>query len=188
MLRAKSFAAVLSSTFLLISAPFLATQAESTTLKMAHWLPPIHHLTDDYAQWAKSINAASGGTLTIKVDKSRLGKPPGHRIQRGMRNRITNYRKNIYLLTNLSFSSLLDSSLNGQNKHTTQQYTTDMTQSTFTQCYKTKCLHKWNIFVIGYHFSETHCISQFASLIPLQLTRINLLCYHSIPSVFDNTV
>ncbi len=77
MLRAKSFAAVLSSTFLLISAPFLTTQAESATLKMAHWLPPIHHLTDDYAQWAKSINAASGGTLTIKVDKSRLGKPPG---------------------------------------------------------------------------------------------------------------
>ncbi len=77
MLRAKSFAGVLSSTFLLVSPLFVATQAESTTLKMAHWLPPIHHLTDDYTKWAASISAASGGTLTIKVDKSRLGKPPG---------------------------------------------------------------------------------------------------------------
>ena len=54
-----------------------ASQAQNVTLKMAHWVPPVHHLTNTYAKWIASVSAASGGTLTVKLDKSRLGKPPG---------------------------------------------------------------------------------------------------------------
>lgn len=77
MVRTKSLTAILGSSFLILPVLSISALAESVNLKMAHWLPPIHHLTDDYTKWAASVSAASGGTLTIKVDKSRLGKPTG---------------------------------------------------------------------------------------------------------------
>lgn len=54
-----------------------AASAQKVTLKMAHWVPPVHHLTVTYAKWAETIMKASGGTLDVKVDKSPLAKPPG---------------------------------------------------------------------------------------------------------------
>ncbi len=54
-----------------------AANAQNVTLKMANWVPPVHHLTETYAKWSASVSAASGGSLTVKLDKSRLGKPPG---------------------------------------------------------------------------------------------------------------
>jgi len=54
-----------------------AAQAQVVTLKMGHWLPPVHHMTETIAKWIASIGAASGGSLTVKLDKSALGKPPG---------------------------------------------------------------------------------------------------------------
>ena len=63
----------------LLATSMLATaaSAQKVTLKMAHWVPPVHHLTVTYANWAKTVRDASGGTLDIKVDKSPLAKPPG---------------------------------------------------------------------------------------------------------------
>lgn len=51
--------------------------AQKQTLKMGHWVPPIHHLTETYGKWIESVRAASGGNLEIKLDKSGLAKPPG---------------------------------------------------------------------------------------------------------------
>ena len=54
-----------------------AATAQTVTLKMAHWVPSVHHLTNTYADWIASIEKASGGTLTVKLDKAPLAKPPG---------------------------------------------------------------------------------------------------------------
>ncbi len=54
-----------------------ASQAEPVTLKMAHWLPPLNHMSFTAKNWAQSVEAASGGSLKIVLDKSALAKPPG---------------------------------------------------------------------------------------------------------------
>jgi TRAP-type transport system periplasmic protein len=54
-----------------------AALAQQQTLRMAHWLPPVHHMTDTLGRWIDSVSAASGGNLVIKLDKSALAKPPG---------------------------------------------------------------------------------------------------------------
>ncbi|MAF49105.1 MAG: hypothetical protein CMM10_12650 [Rhodospirillaceae bacterium] len=51
--------------------------AAEIKLKMAHWLPPVHHMTNTAGAWIKSVEAASGGTIKITLDKNALAKPPG---------------------------------------------------------------------------------------------------------------
>ncbi len=73
----KKFTIVLSGVLLASSMFTGIASAQKVTLKMAHWVPPVHHLTQTYAAWAATVRAASGGTLDVKVDKSPLSKPPG---------------------------------------------------------------------------------------------------------------
>ena len=77
MLRYSKF--FLLSCTMAIGAAFSATpsSAQSLTIKMAHWLPPVHHFTNTAGNWIKSVEAASGGKLKIILDKSALAKPPG---------------------------------------------------------------------------------------------------------------
>jgi len=51
--------------------------AQTVTLKSGHWLPPFHHYTKTTKNWFRTVEAASGGKLKIKLDKSALAKPPG---------------------------------------------------------------------------------------------------------------
>ena len=51
--------------------------AQSKTLRVANWLPSVHHITGTLDMWGKSISAASGGSLKIEVMKTPLAKPPG---------------------------------------------------------------------------------------------------------------
>lgn len=54
-----------------------STSAAEITLKFANWLPPFHHWTTTAKNWAKTVEAASGGSLKVNLDKSALAKPPG---------------------------------------------------------------------------------------------------------------
>jgi TRAP-type C4-dicarboxylate transport system substrate-binding protein len=51
--------------------------AQKQTLKMAYWAGPSHHMVKTLEGWAKMVSEASGGNLTIEVDKAPLAKPSG---------------------------------------------------------------------------------------------------------------
>jgi TRAP-type C4-dicarboxylate transport system substrate-binding protein len=51
--------------------------AQKQTLKMAYWTGPAHHMAKTLANWAKMIEQASGGNLTVEIDKAPLAKPDG---------------------------------------------------------------------------------------------------------------
>jgi TRAP-type C4-dicarboxylate transport system substrate-binding protein len=49
-------------------------KAEKQVLKMAYWAGPSHQMVQTLAAWIKTIEEASGGNLTVEVDKAALGK------------------------------------------------------------------------------------------------------------------
>jgi TRAP-type C4-dicarboxylate transport system substrate-binding protein len=51
--------------------------AQKQMLRMAYWAGPSHHMVQTLAAWIKTIEAASGGNLTVEVDKAPLAKPDG---------------------------------------------------------------------------------------------------------------
>lgn len=51
--------------------------AQKQTLRMAYWAGPSHHMVKTLEAWIKTIEAASGGNLTVEVDKAPLAKPDG---------------------------------------------------------------------------------------------------------------
>ena len=55
----------------------LPAAAQKQTLKMAYWAGPSHHMVKTLQDWIKTIEAASGGNLTVEVDKAPLAKPDG---------------------------------------------------------------------------------------------------------------
>lgn len=54
-----------------------AQAADTVKLRMANWLPPVHHLVKTLNEWNEEVKKASGGTLVIELDKAPLAKPPG---------------------------------------------------------------------------------------------------------------
>jgi TRAP-type transport system periplasmic protein len=67
-----AFAAVASVVF--VATPALA---QKQTLKMAYWAGPSHHMVKTMEAWSKTLEAASGGNLTLEMDKASLAKPEG---------------------------------------------------------------------------------------------------------------
>ncbi|GIX49278.1 MAG: C4-dicarboxylate ABC transporter [Candidatus Tectimicrobiota bacterium] len=51
--------------------------AAERTLRMANWVPPVHHMTQTLENWAAEVRKASGGTLDVEILKAPLAKPPG---------------------------------------------------------------------------------------------------------------
>jgi TRAP-type C4-dicarboxylate transport system substrate-binding protein len=51
--------------------------AQKQTLRMAYWAGPSHHMVKTQDAWIKTVEEASGGNLTITVDKAPLAKPEG---------------------------------------------------------------------------------------------------------------
>jgi len=49
--------------------------AQKQTLKMAHAWGPSHHMVKTQDVWIKDIEKASGGNLTVEVDKAAIGSP-----------------------------------------------------------------------------------------------------------------
>ncbi|MFQ5953773.1 MAG: TRAP transporter substrate-binding protein [Kiloniellales bacterium] len=54
-----------------------AAGAEAVKLRMATWLPAVHHLPKSLQAWADEVEKASGGSLVIEIDKAPIAKPPG---------------------------------------------------------------------------------------------------------------
>jgi len=59
---------------LLAAAP---AAAQKQVLHMAYWGGPSHQMVRTQAAWIKTIEEASGGNLTVEVDKAPLAKPEG---------------------------------------------------------------------------------------------------------------
>jgi TRAP-type C4-dicarboxylate transport system substrate-binding protein len=55
----------------------LPASAQKQTLRMAYWAGPSHQMVQTLESWIKTVEAASGGNLTIEVDKAGLAKPEG---------------------------------------------------------------------------------------------------------------
>jgi TRAP-type transport system periplasmic protein len=51
--------------------------AQKQTLRMAYWAGPSHHMVQTQEGWIKMIEEASGGNLTVELDKAPLAKPEG---------------------------------------------------------------------------------------------------------------
>ncbi len=70
---------------MLASAP---VSAETVTLRMANWVPPVHHFSNTARAWLDTVEAAAGGDLKVEIDKSALAKPPGQYdlVKNGIRN------------------------------------------------------------------------------------------------------
>src|SRR5207248_7031388 len=54
-----------------------SAMAEKQTLRMAYWAGPSHQMVQTLAAWIKTIEEASGGNLTVEVDKAGLAKMEG---------------------------------------------------------------------------------------------------------------
>jgi len=51
--------------------------AQTKTLRMATWLPPMHSLIKTLDRWGQEVSKASGGSLKVEIMKAPLAKPPG---------------------------------------------------------------------------------------------------------------
>src|SRR5947199_4493057 len=58
----------------LAAAPALA---QKQTLHLAYWAGPSHQMVQTLESWIKTVEEASGGNLTVKMDKAGLGKMEG---------------------------------------------------------------------------------------------------------------
>lgn len=74
---------MLRKTMLLLAAAAAAAlaampaSAQKQTLRMAYWAGPSHQMVQAQEAWIKTVEQASGGKLTIEVDKAGLAKPEG---------------------------------------------------------------------------------------------------------------
>jgi TRAP-type transport system periplasmic protein len=55
----------------------LPAWAQKQTLHMAYWAGPSHQMVQTLAAWIKTVEEASGGNLTIELDKAAIGKMEG---------------------------------------------------------------------------------------------------------------
>ena len=55
----------------------MAAHAEDVKLRVANWLPPVHHMTGTLRAWADELEKASGGEITVEVMSAPLAKPNG---------------------------------------------------------------------------------------------------------------
>ena len=51
--------------------------AQTKTLRVANWLPPMHILVKSLNVWGEELSKASGGSLKVEIMKAPLAKPPG---------------------------------------------------------------------------------------------------------------
>lgn len=56
--------------------PGVAT-ADTVKMRMANWLPPVHHMTASLRAWADELQTASNGEIEIEVMTAPLAKPNG---------------------------------------------------------------------------------------------------------------
>lgn len=55
----------------------LVAQAQDVTLRVANWLPPVHHMTTSLRSWADELEKASGGEIAVEIMTTPLAGPNG---------------------------------------------------------------------------------------------------------------
>ncbi len=55
----------------------VSAAAETRTLRMANWLPPVHHMQKTLANWIAEVEKATNGEIKIELMKAPLAPPPG---------------------------------------------------------------------------------------------------------------
>lgn len=75
MKRRRIIASALAAT-LALSVPF-AAQAQEVKLRVANWLPPVHHMTSTLRTWADEVEKASGGEISLEIMTTPLAGPNG---------------------------------------------------------------------------------------------------------------
>jgi TRAP-type C4-dicarboxylate transport system substrate-binding protein len=73
----RKFALLALAASVLVALGAGSASAQKQTLKMAYWAGPSHHMVQTQEAWAKTVLEASGGNLTIEIDKAPLAKPDG---------------------------------------------------------------------------------------------------------------
>ncbi len=72
----KTVTTTLSATALLLG--LMSAPAQSATkIRVANWLPPVHHMTGTLRAWADELEAASNGEIEVEVMSAPLAKPDG---------------------------------------------------------------------------------------------------------------
>jgi TRAP-type transport system periplasmic protein len=78
MLKLKQISSTMAVAVAVTGITLSSAHAEKTvTLRMSHWLPPVHQLTKAINGWIADVKKESGGTLIIKLDKGPVAKVPG---------------------------------------------------------------------------------------------------------------
>lgn len=82
-MKSRNFAAPLRAALAIAAASVVLTaqaQEKPVELRFGHWLPPTHSLSKTgFEPWAKSIEAASNGTIKVALyPAQQLGKAPDH--------------------------------------------------------------------------------------------------------------
>ena len=55
----------------------LAAQAQEVKLRVANWLPPVHHMSSTLRAWADEVEKASGGEISLEIMTTPLAGPSG---------------------------------------------------------------------------------------------------------------
>src|SRR5689334_24017787 len=76
-MRKPAIGLLLIAAMVVFGAAAPASSAEKQVLKMAYWGGPSHQMVQTLDAWIKTIEEASGGNLTVEVDKAALGKMEG---------------------------------------------------------------------------------------------------------------
>ncbi|HUT49791.1 MAG TPA: TRAP transporter substrate-binding protein [Alphaproteobacteria bacterium] len=77
MLFLKRIAIPATSAALTLALVATPVTVRAETLRMANWLPPVHHISLSLSAWVAQVNKATGGSLKINLLKAPLAKPPG---------------------------------------------------------------------------------------------------------------
>ena len=75
MIRRGLMKSALAAT-LAMSLPVVA-QAQDVKLRVANWLPPVHHMTGTLRAWADELEKASNGEISVEVMSAPLAGPNG---------------------------------------------------------------------------------------------------------------
>jgi TRAP-type C4-dicarboxylate transport system substrate-binding protein len=72
--KSMTLLAAACAALVLAAAPAMA---QKQTLHLAYWPGPSHQMVQTLESWIKTIEEASGGNLTVEMDKAALGKMEG---------------------------------------------------------------------------------------------------------------
>ena len=75
-MRRRGFVASTLAATVALTLP-LAAQAQEVKLRVANWLPPVHHMSTTLRAWADEVEKASNGEISLEIMTAPLAGPNG---------------------------------------------------------------------------------------------------------------